>query len=69
MDPLASVVWKMVLDILGLCSVLFMFCVLFIFRPSKANNFLLILIIFFSIHWSDSTHYVLTTSFFGNIIV
>ena len=63
MDPLASVVWTMVLDILGLCSVLF------IFRPSKANNFLLILIIFFSIHCSDSTHYILTTSFLGNIIV
>ena len=69
MGPLAFMVWAMALSILVLCSVLFIYCVLFIFRSSIANDFLLKLMGFFSILWSDSTHYVPTASFYGNVIV
>lgn len=46
MGLLVFMVWAMALSILVLYSVLYICCVLIIFRPSKANDFLLKLMIF-----------------------
>lgn len=62
-------VWSMALSILVLYSVLYICCVLIIFRPSKANDFLLKLMIFCLLAGGDSTYYIPTTSFCGNVIV
>ena len=46
MGPLASMLWAMALGILGSFSVLFIYYILFIIRASKANDFLLQMMIF-----------------------
>lgn len=46
MGLLVFMVWAMALSILVLYSVLYISCVLIIFRPSKANDFLLKLMMF-----------------------